>query len=512
MAVELAPGLGGVALFTAPGLAVCGLAPGLRRLPLPRRLAYAYLLGVATVGGGLYALSHLAGVPLRRPAILAVAAAPVLAGLAAWGARLWRRDRGGKERRAGRVGRWPWRRCRRPFDPGGLLVAACAVIAAAVCLGVLLDAVTDPVKDWDGRMTWCAQARYVRAAATVDAAVLREGQWFITHPQYPLLLPLAQVAEMEVFGTPDDGHAFRALYAAFLPALLLVAYDGARRWAGRAPAALVTLAASLIPFMMKGEGGANSAYSDLPLACFYGAGLLLLLAGRARSGDGLATGLLLGAAVLTKNEGLPYAVLALLLGCVVSLAPRPRLRGSGPARMVHGPSAASGAAEKSGRGVGGRLPLRRLAAAGLPVVLAIALLVAWRAGIPNREDENYPGFVRPADFWPAAFTRLPQVVPVMLSKMYDWEGWTAFWWMAPAVLVAGWRALRRPVARRLLIAAAAPPAMAWAVYSVHWLPTYIASVTWERFLLHGMVPLLVLLAIALADVLRRTGLWSRASS
>jgi hypothetical protein len=50
---DLAGGLGAIALFAVPGFALTELFPGLRRRPLPRRAAYGYLLGVATVAGGL---------------------------------------------------------------------------------------------------------------------------------------------------------------------------------------------------------------------------------------------------------------------------------------------------------------------------------------------------------------------------------------------------------------------------------------------------------------------------
>ena len=432
MAVELAGGLGDVAFFALPGLGLAELTPALRRLPLPRRLAYvASCSFMVTIAGGLYALSHFLGVPLRPPAVWSAALAPALAGLAH---RLTHRLRASSPRRghAASPARKP------PMERLGFAVTiACAAVVALVCLGVLADAVANPVKDWDGRMTWCAQARYIRAAGSVDAEVLRDGRWFITHPQYPLLLPVAQVAAQEAFAADRDSHAFRALYAAFFAALLLIVYDGARRWAGRLPAALVVLIAALVPFFTNGEGGATTTYSDLPLACFYGAALILLLARRARVADALAAGLLLAAAVLTKNEGVPLAAAALVLGAAAPGRGR-RLPG-GPLRRWRigaGPQLGPGERRLPGgllsrwrirarrppsqgkrRLPGGflrgwidsprrRRRLRRLAAATVPALLALGLLVAWRSAIPNREDEGYLGFVRLPDLWPALFTRV----------------------------------------------------------------------------------------------------------
>ncbi len=488
MTGELAGGLGAVALFAVPGYGLTELFPTLRRLRPPLRLAYGYLLGVAAVAGALFALSHVAGVPLRPPAVWASAGVPALAGLAAGLRRRHRRRSGALPDAAARRPEPPAPRAapRAPRAPsverapsptsagraaprrrrlGRLVAAACGLAAATICLGVFAEALINPPHDWDGRMTWCAQARYLRAAGTVDAPVLREVSWDISHPQYPLLLPVAQVAALEAFGADPDSHLPRAIYAAFLPALLLVIHAAARRGAGPVAAALATLAAAAAPFIIIGEGGAESTYSDLPLGCFYGAGLALLLAGRPRAESGLAAGLLLAAAALTKNEGAPLACLALALGW------------------------------RSGRD-----GVRRFAAAAVPLVLALALFASWRAGVPNREDEGYPQLVQAGAFWSGIAAHAMAFVPVMLDKMNRFRHWAGFWWMVPAVLLAGRRALGHPIARRWLAAAAGPPAIALLAYSIHPRPAYLAAVTWERFLLQAAVPLLVVLAYALAEV------------
>jgi len=488
VAADLAGGLGAVALFAVPGYGLTEFFPTLRRRPLPRRVAYGYLLGVAAVAGSLYALSHVGGVPLRPPAVWATAAAPALAGLAAGlvrrrrarsapprspgrraGSRALAADAGGFSRAAA------WIR-----HLGGPLAAACALAAALICLGVFAESVTNPPHDWDGRMTWCTQARYVRAAGTVDAGVLLDGRWYITHPQYPLLMPVAQVAAMEAFGADPDSPLPRAVYAAFLPALLLLIYDGTRRAAGRTAGALAALAATAAPFFLYGEGGAESTYSDLPLACFYGAALVLLLGPRPRVDPGLAVaaGLLLAAAVLTKNEGAVLACLALALGW----------RAGGPAgASLRHPS---------------RAVAWRFAAAVAPVMLALAFFASWRAGIPNRQDENYPELMQAGHVWPGIVTNAAAFVPVMIDKMNRFGHWAGFWWLVPAALLAGRRALRHPRVRSYLAAAAGPPAIAWAACSIHPQPAFLASVTWERFLLQSVVPLLIVLACALAEVRR----------
>jgi hypothetical protein len=463
---DLGAGLGGVALFTAAGMGWVELL-GLRRLPVAARLGYAYLLGVAWVAGSLYAGSHLFDLPLNRTSTLALAVLPALAGLVAFILH-WRL---GSARaaivRPNGPGR-PRRRRRRP----PLSVVLAVTLGTAVTLGLFVEALARPLTDWDGRMTWASQARYLREAGTVDAAVLQKDRFYITHPQYPVLLPVAQVAVLEVFDAGEDRQPFRPLYTAFFPAFLVVLFDGARRVAGRRAAGWAVLAAAVAPFLAAGEGGAAGGYSDLPLGCFYGAALLLLFRPRPRWQDGIAAGLLLGAAVLAKNEGSLLAGFALVAGGWASLAASAKLR------RRH------------------RMPL---ALTALVVVAAVLLFFSWRSHIPNRHDEGYEKLGLAA-LWPAVFTRIPMLLPPVFSCFFNWDHWTILWWTVPVVAVAGRRGFKRRVGPPLALAWLAPLAVAWGAYSLHTQPLYLVTVTWDRMLIQGAIPCFVLLALALRQI------------
>jgi len=438
----VAANLGGVALIAIPGLGLSELFAPLRRLPFLRRLGYSYLLGLLVLGGALFAGSHLFGAPLRRPAILVAALAPAILGLVA------------------RVQRHP------RVNPSRWQIAA-VLCTAAICLGPLTSALTAPLGDWDGRMTWSPLAAYMRHEGTVDASVLQEDYWWIVHPRYPPLLPLAQVAVQETFGAGEDDQFYRALYAGLLPALLLVLYDGARRAAGTRAAILTTLCVAVLPFLSYGAGGATSAYSDLPLAGFYGAALVLLLLERRRPAAGLAAGCMLAGAILTKNEGALLAIAALILASL-------RLD---------------------------RRHFKWFACAAGPALAAFALLTSWRAAIPNRQDEDYFAVLSLPDLLHGAVTRLPVIVPEILRWTFRWSSWLGFWILFLVILIAGWRALRRPDARLLLLAGWIPAAIGWAAYAVSTRVEGLMGETWDRFLLQGMVPLAITFACALKRIL-----------
>jgi hypothetical protein len=109
-------------------------------------------------------------------------------------------------------------------------------------------------------------------------------------------------------------------------------------------------------------------------------------------------------------------------------------------------------------------------------------------------------------FWPGVVTKIPLLAPLAVRRMLAWDPWAAFWWIVPPVLAAGWngfRGLRRPLAMTFFVTAAAPLAIGWGAYSIHWDPAPLLLVTWTRFLLQGFLPLLLLLALALRSLLRR---------
>lgn len=460
--------LGGVTLFLIAGLGLSELVPAVRALPAPRRLAWAWLLGLAGVCATLYALSHFLAVPLRRPAILGTVAALALTGAIAGFLRLNRLFLRGVRRKAPR---------RRGLT--GWIEIASAALLAFICLGLLADAVSDPVTGWDARMHWAAQASWIRDEGTVDSEVLQRKNLYVNHPRYPLLMPIAQVVVQETFSLPQDVHAFRAVYTTLFAAFLLLLYDGARRWAGRLPALLAGLAAAGVPALTFFEdSGAASAYSDFPLAVFYGAGLLLLLRSRRGLADGLGAGVLLAGAALTKNEGMLLAVFALGAAGLFLLRGRDRLR-----------------------------QVLRLGAAAALIALALALLASWRADIPNRQDERYEILLAEREIWPAVATRIPLIATGAVTQMFNFEHWTLFWVAVPVVLWTGrrgWSGRRRGVALALAAGVVAPLAIAWGAYSIHPGPESLIPVTWTRFLVQGSLPLFLLLALALRDLLRRS--------
>lgn len=445
------------ALLAAGGLALADLVPLLRARPFLVRLGWAWLLGCAWLGGSAYAASHVLHLPLRRGVLLPLALIPIAAAL---GRRLHAR------------GINLARQARPPLSTfEGILFSLLLAFGVFVTISLVANGLVVPVSDWDGKMTWVAQARFIRGARSVDSPVLRDPAAWVVHPRYPVLMPVLQVAAQEIADASWDDRFVRPLYALFWPAFLLVLFDAASTRAGRLAAAIATLAAACAATpAFSPHGGAAGTYSDLPLACFWCGGLLLLTLEGAGLVEGLAAGLVLGAAVLTKSEGLALSCVALAAAFAWALARR-RLRAD-------------------------RAPL--LAAAAF-VAAAALLLASWRSGIPPRYDEGQVAALGLAALAKGAVTRLPDAARACLRAMANRTEWGFTWLLVPLGLALGARRLRRLEALPLAVALAGALALYASAYALSvWPPAMLAETTWDRLLVQMALPLFVLLALALA--------------
>lgn len=449
MDVDLAAGLAAPALFVAAGAGLQALLPRPLERALPARLGLAYLTGAAWCAVTVWAASLLAGAGVGRASFLCAGGVAVAAGVAA------------VVRRQGGLGGW-----QSAASDGALrgrwAARLLAIGSIFVAVSLLADAVVHPVSDFDGRMTWGTVARYLQAERTVLPNVLLDPAAYVIHPRYPLTLPLLQVAAAELAGEAIESRAVRPLYALFWPALLLALWPLVARAGGRRAGALAMATFCWVPLLLSNqEIGPLGTYSDLPLAGFLAGALALLLHPAARSEPwrGWLAGLLLAAAAGTKNEGLLLAP-ALLLA--VTFACRWRLQAPGLVR-----------------------------AAGV-LSAGVALVLAWRVRIPNRNDELYFESLSASAIASGLAERLPEIVERVAARLFDVGAWGLIW-IAPWVWVVGVRGARSRPARVAALLLAAQATLVVAAYAVT--PDLaIVGVTWDRFVVQMLAPLALLSA------------------
>ena len=463
-----APILAGLLSACVPfvaGWPLSGLSPRVFRSSLVSRLAMAWLLGAAWCGVLALAASRVAGLPMRRTTLLPIVVLPLV---------LWAF---GRTRDLGFV------RPRRPSHPG----VVAGVVAAATGGLLVLGALSWPVFDWDGRMTWSPLARLVRMERTATPSALTDPWAWTSHPRYPPLVALVQVTGLEIVSAPEDERSGRAVHPLFFVSFLAILFRAVRALS-RSPgaAAIATSLASSTPFLaFETHGGAAGAFSDMPLAALLGAALAVVLLGRAGIRTGAVAGLLLAAAVLTKNEGLPLALWLLLAAAALAAA---GLRACpGPAR---------------------RARFRRVVLTAVPIALfvgsSVLLLEAFRDPIPNRYDEDYGAVLANARLEPLVMAKkAASVLPLLLAELTRVRYWGLLWPLLGFLAVLFPRALSGRAAFSAAALLAGPLGLGFVVYSIHWDPLGLADTTLNRFLVQGSFGAFLLLGLLLAAGLRR---------
>ncbi|MDP9360968.1 MAG: hypothetical protein M3P29_05895, partial [Acidobacteriota bacterium] len=296
---------------------------------------------------------------------------------------------------------------------------------------------------------------------------------------YPILIPLDSAVILGLAHDLDD-RQLRWLYVGLLAALALLVRERIAHLVS--PAAGVWCAVLLVwipQFAVETEGGALSAYNDIAIAAFAAGAFFELVEEVSRSrGLGvsrrsatsqprdlatarprdLATarfGLWLSFLVLTKSEGLPFALVFLLIGAFV-------------------------------------FRKRIITPAIVTAVAAMALLI-WRARIPAGDEED---IVRMLPTIPEKLHHLRAALAAFPRHMLVFPSWGLFW---IAVVIAAVIAVR--VDRRPALLAIAVIASMLAVYCVvyvatQWVLSDLIAVTANRLLMHLVAPGLFLLALA----------------
>jgi hypothetical protein len=274
------------------------------RAQLRARLPLAYLVGVALAGIVAADLALLnAAVGVTELVVLTV-----LVWLVAW-----RRLRGpsGQVTQCYKAGGWV----------GIGIVGAIALALAFVLLAHVTHMLeTRPLYEWDGWAIWATKAR---ALYELGGAY---GPVFTTYPpvQHPLLLPALEAIDFHALGLFDGTllHVQLGLLGfGFAVALWTLLRE-------RVPAALAGLGVLAIVSATAFVKQLSTNYADVPLALFVALGAVCLARWLAEGDTTLlpVAAVFLGAATLTKPEGLLFALAAVIAALIAG--GRARLRGT----------------------------------------------------------------------------------------------------------------------------------------------------------------------------------------
>jgi len=398
-----------------------------------RSLGEAFLLGLGITGSVLF----IAGV-VHVPLVIAM----VLIGVWGIGSGVWELRRG-----------IPNLRIHSPVATIVMIIPLVALTFAA--------AVT-PLNDFDGRAFWALKAKGIAHERSIDGPFFHGG----THDprnQYPILIPLDGAVILSLAHSLDD-RQLRWLYLGILAALALLVRERIGRLISPAAGAWCAAILVWIPqFAVELEGGALSAYNDIAIAAFAAGAFFELLDAEGRKSE-IRFGLWLAFLVLTKSEGLPFALVFLAIGAFVFR--------------------------------------KRIVTPAVITFVATAALIVWRLRIPAGDEEDV---FRLLPTIPEKLHRLGIAIAAFPHHMLLMPRWGIFW-IAVIIAAICVHLRKKPYPQITQMSAdawlaiaviASILAMYTAVYvTTAWVPSELIAVTADRLLMHVVAPSLFLLALS----------------
>lgn len=355
-----------------------------------------------------------------------------------------------------------------------LLGAGGAALVAFQCLAVVAHSLALPVNGEDAWSIWTFKARIFYLSRSIPAGYFHDASKLFSHPDYPLLVPLAETWLYGWLGRVDE-WAVLLLFPPFFVALLAIVAGALSRAYDRAAGLIGTTLLACAPLVIT-WGSMGDADMPLTLAATASAAMLW----RWLRGEGgwralALSGVLAGVAVWTKKEGL---ILFGISAIIVAVA------------AWRGGTVASGVA---------RLRGALVATAGF-VLAGGSVATPWLLFVAVRHPLT-------RDFLPvttatllAHLDRLPTIVSFVALSLLDVWRWSVVWPLLLAVVVASRRRLRheRTLAYLLLLLLAQVACDGGLFIFSDWQPfTYHMATAFDRLLLHAL-PLAVLLVVGLA--------------
>jgi hypothetical protein len=318
-------------------------------------------------------------------------------------------------------------------------------------IALTFAAAITPLNDFDGRAFWVLKAKGIAHERSIDGPFFHGG----THDprnQYPILIPLDGAVILGLSHSLDDRN-LRWLYVAILAALALLIRDRIGRLISPSAGAWCAALLVWIPqFAVEPEGGALSAYNDIAIAAFAAGAFFELIDAQ----NPRMFGLWLAFLVLTKSEGLPFALVFLAIGAFVFR--------------------------------------KRIITPAVITAIATAALLVWRMRIPVGDEEDV---FRLLPTIPEKLHRIGVAIAAFPRHMLLLPRWGIFWIV---VIIAAFLARSVKSARLAIAVIVSMLAIYTTVYvTTAWVPSELIAVTADRLMTHVIAPSLFLLALAIRE-------------
>ena len=352
-----------------------------------------------------------------------------------------------------------------------LLIAAIVIETSAV----LFHACLLPMEAYDAVSNWGLKAKAIFLAGRIPESFLRNPNYEVFHPDYPLLVPLLESYVYRCTGDLREVSAKIVFPLYFFGCLAILMATLRRAGQSRRGCLLFGFLLVSVPYFSE---QATNGYADVVVSFYFGGGSLYLYLWQTK-GTRLFLALsavLTGCAALTKNEGLVLVGIHLVWLAAVLLS-------------------RSGIALR-----------RRLVSLGIYFWILAAVVMPWylfKNSLGLRNDVINSEVVAGLNW--SSFSRVGPILYHLQTQVFGPKNWNLVWILLCAAVVLRHRILLRPPAVFVLSAMGLTLAAYMSVYLItpYTIPPF--DVTWHlrtsasRLLLHLLPQVVFLVGLAFGE-------------
>lgn len=349
------------------------------------------------------------------------------------------------------------------FDKKNLLSLFSLATILVMFLIVMGDSLLMPVYNGDAFAIWLLKAK-VLFHEGFGSSYFHNPNLGYSHLDYPLLIPALIGGVYSILGSADDSYG-KLIYPLIYLLFVGLVFSASRRKLNMEKSLLLTAFFSSIPALIRWS---SAGTADMALSFFYAGSILHLIIFMEREDiwDLLLSAFYSCLCVLTKNEGLPLALINIFILIVFHSMPKKNIKSL-------------------------------LCYISVSIIPSIPWFIfSW--DIP-RIHENSMASINPAHF-AGNIARLKIIIPELFKEYCNVQNWGVFWIMGIALVLAVWKHLKNKTVSILLLLFVLHTSLYVFIYIVY--PNsleWLLSTTLERLILHTSPVILLILTYLLAE-------------
>ena len=320
------------------------------------------------------------------------------------------------------------------------------------------DSLLMPVYNGDAYAIWVLKAK-VLFYEGFGSSYFHNPNLGYSHLDYPLLIPMLISGVYSILGSADDSYG-KIIYPFIYLLFIGLIFSAARRKLDLEKSLLLTALFASIPTLVKWSG---TGTADMALTFFYAGSIfhLIIFTEKKTIQDLMLSAFYSSLCILTKNEGLPLALINILILIVFHSIPQKNIKCFLTYFLI--------------------------------LIIPCTPWLVFSQSLP-RIHENSLAIINLTDFV-KNIVRLKTIIPELLKEYFNIQNWGIFWITTIAFSLVAWKHLRNRTVAILFILFILHTSLYILIYIVYpFSMEWLLVTTLDRLVLHTTPAILLILA------------------